>query len=160
MFCPQCSTQNESEQKFCRQCGLPLTAVVNALEGRSHETPLKLKGGETVILTSGVLLSLLTLVALLTLVLGYLSNGVLYTGVLFLPFFALLGTLPLIFGGLVRLHRDNRLSEAESNSARPELELGEKREALPSASRTPIMMPGSVTEHTTRELSSYEPTKK
>lgn len=159
MFCPQCSTQNETEQRFCRQCGLSLTDVVHALEGRSHVTRLKLKGSETVILASGVLLSIFTLVALLTLVLGFLSNGVLYTGVLFLPFFALLGTLPLIFGGLARLHRDNQLLEAKGKSDRLELEHAEKRDVLLPASLSPILMPSSVTEHTTRELSSYESTK-
>lgn len=159
MFCPQCSTQNETEQKFCRHCGLPLTAVVHALEGRSHETHLKLKGSETVILASGVLLSIFTLVALLTLLLGFLSSGVLYTRVLFLPFFALLGTLPLIFAGLARLHRDHQLVEGKGKSNRLELEHSEKREVLTPASRSPILMPSSVTEHTTRELSSYESTK-
>lgn len=159
MFCPRCSTQNETGQKFCRQCGLSLTAVTHALEGRGRETRLKLKGGETVILASGVLLSILALVALLTLVLGYLSNGVLYTGVLFLPFFALLVTLPFIFGGLARLRRDKRPLEIKGEPDRLEFEHSENRDVLPAASHPPILMPGSVAEHTTRELSSYESTK-
>lgn len=33
MFCPRCATENNEQQKYCRQCGTPLTYVRAALEG-------------------------------------------------------------------------------------------------------------------------------
>jgi hypothetical protein len=34
MFCPECGTENDSQQGFCRHCGLPLAGARLALERR------------------------------------------------------------------------------------------------------------------------------
>jgi hypothetical protein len=34
MYCPQCGSENDPDKKYCRSCGLPLSAVRLALEGR------------------------------------------------------------------------------------------------------------------------------
>jgi predicted amidophosphoribosyltransferase len=37
MFCPQCSAENNLRQKYCRRCGLQLTAALIALRGSACE---------------------------------------------------------------------------------------------------------------------------
>ena len=37
MFCPQCSAENDSSKKYCRNCGFSLAAVHFVLEGHLHE---------------------------------------------------------------------------------------------------------------------------
>lgn len=37
MYCPTCGTQNAEEASFCRGCGVNLTLVVQALQGRAPE---------------------------------------------------------------------------------------------------------------------------
>jgi uncharacterized OB-fold protein len=37
MYCPQCGTQNEPRQSFCRQCGQRLMSLQLALDGRVDE---------------------------------------------------------------------------------------------------------------------------
>jgi hypothetical protein len=43
MFCPRCSAQNRLEQKFCRNCGLSLSSVRLAVEGKVDEAKAELK---------------------------------------------------------------------------------------------------------------------
>ncbi|HEY9431601.1 MAG TPA: zinc ribbon domain-containing protein [Blastocatellia bacterium] len=43
MFCPRCSSQNRLEQKFCRSCGLSLSSVRLAVEGKVDEAAAELK---------------------------------------------------------------------------------------------------------------------
>ena len=38
MFCPQCATQNDSQQHYCRECGLPLAGARLALERHLDQT--------------------------------------------------------------------------------------------------------------------------
>jgi hypothetical protein len=43
MFCPRCGAQNKPEQKFCRNCGLALSSVRLALDGKIEEAAAELK---------------------------------------------------------------------------------------------------------------------
>src|SRR5262245_61758810 len=43
MFCPRCATQNKTDQKFCRGCGLSLSSVRLALEGKVDEATAELR---------------------------------------------------------------------------------------------------------------------
>ena len=65
MYCPRCNTQNESEQKYCRQCGLPLTSIGLALEGRIDEALLEYQKGGGALSAAAVILMVCVLVALL-----------------------------------------------------------------------------------------------
>ena len=47
MFCPRCATENKKEQRYCRQCGLTLTNIRLALDGRVDEAIQKYKKSET-----------------------------------------------------------------------------------------------------------------
>lgn len=156
MFCPDCGTQNEREQKYCRQCGLSLAGVLQTLAGREHNVLAKYRGSETAVMAGATLLSLFTIITLLVLIAGFLSNGVVYTGVLFPLLFVSLISLPLIWGGVVRLHRTNRMLKARSESEFLGEAQPEERVALPGALRAAPLRPGSVTEQTTRELSYSE----
>ena len=60
MFCPRCATENKLEQRYCRQCGLPLPAVKLALEGDVDEALGNLKKSKTA-LEWGLLIVLLGL---------------------------------------------------------------------------------------------------
>jgi hypothetical protein len=47
MFCPQCSAENNLRQKYCRRCGLQLTAALIALRGSADDALTRyLKGGK------------------------------------------------------------------------------------------------------------------
>jgi hypothetical protein len=35
MYCPNCSTESQVEQKFCRSCGMELTGVVELIRGQA-----------------------------------------------------------------------------------------------------------------------------
>jgi DNA-directed RNA polymerase subunit RPC12/RpoP len=39
MLCPACRTKNESEEKICRRCGLPLTSVIQDVTERKITCP-------------------------------------------------------------------------------------------------------------------------
>ena len=66
MFCPRCSAENKSEQKYCRQCGLPLAAAQLALTGQLDEVLGELKKGEKSLQKGVTLLGIFLLVTLVT----------------------------------------------------------------------------------------------
>ena len=101
MYCPKCSAQNETEQKYCRQCGLPFTVLNLALEGRVDEAVENYK-------KSGGSLSFSTIILALCL-LGALINLLLIPGpwnvyaVVANSIVGLVIALPMIIAGHVRL---------------------------------------------------------
>jgi hypothetical protein len=45
MYCPKCGTQNVDDASFCRGCGVNLSLVPQALEGRAPDAPVEGKHG-------------------------------------------------------------------------------------------------------------------
>lgn len=45
MYCPKCGTQNVDDASFCRGCGVNLSLVPQALEGRAPAAPVEGKHG-------------------------------------------------------------------------------------------------------------------
>jgi len=160
MYCPKCSAQNETEQKYCRQCGLPFTFLKLALEGRVDEAVANYKKGGNSLSWSTIILALCLFGALINLFLipgpwnGYavVANSIV----------GLVIAFPMIITGLVRLSRAKRLLSSEDQAHRLiKAESHQTATLLPPAavtdpllSRVPI--PGSVTEQTTLHLKSPE----
>jgi hypothetical protein len=64
MFCPRCSAENNLEQKYCRQCGLQLTAARIALHGGVDEALARYWWGEGLLAGGSIFLILSVLAAL------------------------------------------------------------------------------------------------
>ncbi len=160
MYCPKCSAQNETEQKYCRHCGLPLAIVQLGLDGRVDEAlAMYKKGGGS--LSGGT-------IALVLCLFGAIINMFLIPGswngyvVVANSIVGLLIALPMIIAGHVRLSRAKRLLSSEDQPHRLIPAESKSTAALlpraietdPLVSRAPI--PGSVTEQTTLNLKSPE----
>lgn len=153
MYCPGCSAQNNSDQKYCRQCGMPLARVRLALESRLDEALEKYKKGQDKVGAGLVTIAIFFLIGLGNLLfgsaLGFAVNMIL----------GILIALPIIIIGFKHFSRVNRLLEIEGKADAPAI--GEKSGIqLPAAPDTDRSLqplnPGSVTEHTTFELKEPE----
>ena len=160
MYCPKCNAQNETAQKYCRRCGLPLTVIQIVLEGRVDEGLAMYKKGVSS-LSGGALISVLCLF-------GALINMFLIAGpwngyaVVANSIVGLVIALPMLIAGYVRLSRAKRLLSTEQQD-HPLIETESRRTAVlsptgavtdPLLSQMPV--PGSVTERTTLNLKSPE----
>jgi hypothetical protein len=162
MFCPRCSTTNNPEQKYCRQCGLHLTAVRYVLEGRTNEAMEKLKKGEDAIRGSAVTLGIFILIAFCGCVITPLFDRDYSKWQLVLTFLINF-TLGFIFGlpsfwmGLKRLRAARELLDAQQPARLP---APNQVVQLPADIATPVVesppAAASVTEHTTLNLRSPE----
>ena len=154
MFCPGCSTENDTNQSFCRKCGISLSAIRIALDGNIDHALTKLKKGERA-LRIGILVSLL------------LFFITLYAAVRSGPFqividpiairvsnwlaglaLSLVIGLPIVVIGLLRLRRARQLLETSTQSNSQLVDRPMHTPALPSAAT-----PFTVTEETTLKLS-------
>lgn len=157
MYCPQCGTQNEPRQSYCRQCGQPLMSVQLALDGRVDEATAKFKKAED--LLAGGLLTFAIFV--LTGIVSLLIAGLVPFAINVMLGFVI--CLPIVITGLVRVDRLRRLLDPEKapgklsleESGRPVAVLSAARATDPLDSRLP--RPGSVTEHTTFTLRPPDP---
>jgi hypothetical protein len=150
MFCPRCSAENNSEQKFCRQCGLALTSVQWILNGKMEEITEKVKKGENTLSGGAIALVMFVLVALVNI---FISGGKGYGGAINL-LCGMLIAVPLIYIGSRRLSRARKLIENES---KPEPIADRQAKELPTAPTTDRIIeipqsPVSIIEHTTYEL--------
>ncbi len=157
MFCPGCATENGSEQGFCRRCGLSLSGVRMASEGRLDEALLKLGKGSGRI-SAGLVVILIGLLnvlinnALDAWMAAYIS-GALGTAV----------GVPLVATGLSQVKQAKRLlNPSEDVKGLPGA--GRSGEALADAT-TRALKPGdaaadSVTEHTTLELDTSKTSRR
>jgi hypothetical protein len=158
MFCPRCSAENAEQQKYCRQCGLPLTGVQWILNGEMKTIIEKVKKGENALSGGAITLAIFVLVALINI---FVSSGRSYGGAINL-ILGLLIAAPMIYIGSKRLERARKLIESES---KPEPIASKQVKELPTAPITDrileISQPSvSITEHTTYDLvEPQEPAK-
>src|ERR1041385_9031692 len=105
MFCPRCSTDNNLEQKYCRKCGLQLTAARMALQGTIDEALVKYKRGARLVSGGSLFLILSALVALVNV---FLNSMPWNYGVIINLVIGLTVTVPIISAGLMRLRSAQR----------------------------------------------------
>lgn len=157
MFCPQCGTQNDARQSYCRQCGQPLATIRLALEGSADEALAKFKKGSDCVVGGLFTFGLF----LINVVIAFLVGGVWPAAIALV--LGLLILLPFIIIGTLRLQQAERLLAERNKSDGPSLGPSRRRQAsLPTAPPTDplganLSLPSSVTEHTTFELNPTRP---
>lgn len=151
MFCPRCSTENNHDLKFCRQCGMPLTYVRYALDTRLDSAIEDYKKGQGKVRSGLVTFTVMFLLGLANLAfgspLGFAVNIILGT----------LIALPILISGFKRFQSVNHLLEVEKPDPKAIDRADHSLANLPAAPDTDRSLmttqtPGSVTEHTTFEL--------
>ena len=157
MFCPRCSAENNLEQKYCRQCGLQLTAARMALHGGVDESLSKYWRGEGLLAGGSILLILSVLAAIANI---FLNSSQWNYAVIANLLIGLVVTLPMITIGIARLRRARRALELKDVPGK--LASVHSQGALASSAQptdrslSPVEVPGSITEGTTRHLSTPE----
>ncbi len=159
MFCSQCGTENNLEQKYCRQCGQQVTDARIALRGDAEEALTRYQKGAR-LLSAGSLFLLLSVLAALA---NSLSRpGPRNYAVIINLLIGLIITGPLIVTGIARLRcarRDLRLKDDRGQlaSGHPPGEETFATSAHPTARLLErVAVPGSITEGTTRHLQTQE----
>src|SRR5687767_8843399 len=156
MYCPKCSAQNEPEQKYCPHCGLTLAPVRLALDGRAEEAIAKFQRGKKSIYGSAMTLGIWSGCALINTLLIPSPWNVYVAGVNVA--LGLLIAVPMGVTGYARLSRAERVLDRKGNRGNAlEDQSRHSQLPVPKASTTnPLFSsapaPGSVTEHTTRNL--------
>lgn len=149
MFCPQCATENELKQSYCRQCGQPLIAVRQAIEGRTEQAIASLKSSKNPLLGGlfgFVIYLIITLLSLFTGGAIGFSNAASAAVLLVL-------ILPFLLLGVIRIWRASRVLISEDDP---------KPEALPAGGHPGVLNMGkptleiSATENTTKKLNTPE----
>ncbi|HWW74637.1 MAG TPA: zinc ribbon domain-containing protein [Pyrinomonadaceae bacterium] len=159
MFCPQCGTENNPEQKYCRRCGQQVTDARIALRGGADDALKRYQKGAR-LLSIGSLFLLFSVLAALA---NSLSRpGPRNYAVIINLLIGLVITGPLIVTGMARLRCARRAlrlkdepgqlagghspgEETFAASAHPTARLLER-----------VATPGSITEGTTRHLQAQE----
>ena len=155
MYCPRCSARNQSEEKYCRQCGLPLGGVRLALEGRAEEAASQYKKGGGLLSAGAIILAVCVLIALLNF---FLSSEPGSYGVLINLLIGLLVALPMIVAGMVSVSRAERLLNDKGLKVSLTGEQTDEPALLPPAGRQSdlpvesLSSPNSVTEQITLKL--------
>lgn len=155
MFCPLCDTQNESEQGYCRRCGLSLSSVRLAVNGRAEEALSTYKKGGSALSAGAMILAVCVLIALLNF---FLSSGPRNYGMLINLLVGLLVALPIIISGMVRVSRAGGLLKDEDVAVRQIRRQTDEPASLPPGTRRidPLAESSSarnsVTEQTTLKL--------
>src|SRR5262245_16992590 len=168
MFCPRCSAQNRSEQKFCRNCGLSLPSVRLALEGKVDEAAAELKRSSDKLRPAAWTMGFFILAALgnavfgsewgavINLVLGALiTSGWFYKG--FKQMDRVLNTLE---GKELGQSVDSAIASTNKSISQAEPTSQAEFSLLAVPDTDPLLAPpaaGSIAEHTTFELKKPEP---
>ena len=164
MLCPQCGSENNLEQSYCRQCGLTLSSVRVALEGGLLEAMEKIKNARKMLRNGAGIISM----SILILILGHLIGAIGGTFLILTPvdllmvgMITLIG-VPLVIKGTLGIERANNLLSGEVTSGRSSLRQGERSStALVStgpgnSAGARLESPASVTEHTTMHLEDHK----
>ena len=159
MFCPRCSAENNLEQKYCRQCGLQLTAARIALHGGVDEALAKYWRGEGLVAGGSIFLILSVLVALANI---FLNSGPWNYAVIINLLIGLIVTAPLITIGMVRLRRARRVLQLKDEKGQLASDHSQDEKTLTASAHTAdrllsaVEVPNSITEGTTRHLTTPE----
>ena len=158
MFCPRCATENNSELKFCRNCGQALASVRLALDGRVDQAITNLKSEQKLAIhrVRIVISVFLILTALATL----LTGG--RVGIVNVASAAVLLIITLIFflHLALRTRRVARLLDPETQSGDLKIDqMKSSGSSLPEAKTAVLNVsaaetPMSVAERTTLKLNS------
>jgi hypothetical protein len=157
MFCPQCGAENSLEQKYCRRCGLQLTAARISLQGGVGEALTRHKKGEVLLSLGGVTLVIFILVALANI---FLDSGP--YPVLINLLLGLVIAVPLMAAGLLQLRRAGRALHPQDEQSQLAADQPDDAWAIRSSAYStdrllsPTKVPDSVTEQTTLHLKSPE----
>ena len=155
MFCPRCGTENSSQQRYCRQCGLPLFGARLNLDGQADEALADLKTG--IAMLSRTVTVVLIFIPLLFLAL--LAVGTFDVRIFALSMSIVFGvTVPFVIYCLSRFRRAGRLLKLSDDAIKPPQVTGSKdTKGLPEPSTfagqlIPSKEPVFATEDTTRKL--------
>ena len=157
MYCPRCSAENNLEQKYCRQCGLQLTAVQIALHGGVVETPARYWRGEGLVAGGSIFLILSVLAALANI---FLNSGPWNYAVIINLLIGLIVTVPMITIGTVRLRRARRALQLKDEPGQLASDYSQSEKTLSAATHpaerltSALAVPDSITEGTTRHLTT------
>ena len=158
MFCPRCGAENTLEPKFCRQCGLELTAARIALLDEALTKSRK----SAKLLTVGAMFLILAVIAALA---NSLMNPALANyGVILNLLSGLFLAVPMILVGTLRLRRAQQVLQPKDERGRLESDYSQGSQTLAAAANTtgrlltPVeaKAPDSITEGTTRHLTTPE----
>jgi hypothetical protein len=159
MFCPRCSAENNLEQKYCRQCGLQLTAARIALHGGVDEALARYWWGEGLVAGGSIFLLLSVLVALANI---FLNSGPWNYAVIINLLIGLIVTVPMITIGMVRLRRARRALQLKDEQGQLASDHSPDEKTLAASAHptdrllSAVEVPNSITEGTTRHLTTPE----
>jgi hypothetical protein len=155
MYCPDCATLNDTQTRYCRKCGRPLTGVQLALDGRVEDAIAKFKKSED-LLGLGLLIFAMFMVSGLFML--FWAGGP--RPFSFVVLLALIVCLPIVLTGLIKVDRVRRLLEADADKKQIEPQ-HQGVNALPARTTDPLEMTpefrGSVTDRTTLHLDEHKP---
>jgi hypothetical protein len=155
MFCPRWAAENSLEQKYCRRCGLQLSAARISLQGGVGESLKRHKRGELLLSAGAVNLVIFILAALANM---FLIPGSLNFGILINLVLGLVIAVPLMAAGLVQLRRAGRTLYPKEEQGQLTAHQTQAAGALSSSNQatgrllSPSGAPDSVTEQTTLNL--------
>ena len=154
MYCPKCGSQNADETKFCRGCGAELSNVLAALEGKKPKSSTSLAERAISLNSRGIR--------------GVLGGiGFLFVAAVIWsrpPYDGIFWLLPLTFAsifvstGISRFVQARGLKALSKGSDQLTFASGQMDYVKPQRSiyETDDLVPASVTEHTTTNLSQRE----
>jgi len=176
MYCPRCATQNLEGAKFCRACGTNLETVALALAQQldpaqlDNKTPTKPKAAKNklekrsegltkIVRATGMIGASGLVGAALALFSGKPDWIIIW--MIFAGWLACLGVIAFVSGiadliesRFTPLHE--RHTAGESVSQTNPLRSGDDQEILPSSAAPNLLVPSSITEHTTELLNGQQ----
>ena len=165
MFCPQCATENDSQQGYCRRCGLPLAGARLALERRFDQALAEVEAARLSLRRARTFV-VAALIWSVFAALFFLFGAPFTTGLApLIVVICMLLSLASVFGvkGLKRMNLAYRyLSTKEEASGLLLSQVERDRAALLNKSTrgemdAGVQLPDTVTEHTTLDLGKHQP---